>query len=185
MLALAVLLVLLGAFGIRAQRRELESAAETDPLTGLHNRRRLLADLERRAARRLGAPGVLALFDLDGFKSYNDTFGHLAGDALLQRLGGRLRRDGGRRTAPRLPARRRRVLRARRRDARRRRAQRAAEAARCASRARLRRSRARIGGVAIPSEATTPTEALRLADQRMYAHKSTRARSPSASPATC
>ena len=90
MLALAVLLVLLGAFGIRAQRRELESAAETDPLTGLHNRRRLLEDLERRVARASNAPAVLALFDLNGFKSYNDTFGHLAGDALLRRLSGRL-----------------------------------------------------------------------------------------------
>jgi diguanylate cyclase (GGDEF)-like protein len=38
-----------------------------------------------------GTPGrVLALFDLDGFKAYNDTFGHPAGDALLARLGERL-----------------------------------------------------------------------------------------------
>ena len=35
---------------------------------------------------------MLALFDLDGFKHYNDTFGHPAGDALLERLGGNLAR---------------------------------------------------------------------------------------------
>jgi two-component system cell cycle response regulator len=65
-----------------------EIEAATDALTGLGNRRALLADLERLAA---GAtperPVVLTLFDLDGFKAYNDTFGHPAGDALLHRLG--------------------------------------------------------------------------------------------------
>jgi two-component system, cell cycle response regulator len=66
--------------------------AMTDALTGLGNRRQLMADLtvhlddldpER--------PLMLTLFDLDGFKEYNDTFGHLAGDQLLERLGARLR----------------------------------------------------------------------------------------------
>ena len=65
--------------------------AHTDVLTGLGNRRRLLADLEQRLAP--GAPRItLALFDLNGFKQYNDAFGHPAGDALLGRLGHNLAR---------------------------------------------------------------------------------------------
>jgi two-component system, cell cycle response regulator len=75
---------------------ESETDAATDSLTGLGNRRALLRDLERFAA---GAsperPVVLALFDLDGFKAYNDTFGHPAGDALLTRLGANLLSVGG------------------------------------------------------------------------------------------
>ena len=59
-----------------------------DALTGLANRRKLYLDVEARLA--AGSPFVLAIFDLDGFKSYNDTFGHPAGDALLARLGGRV-----------------------------------------------------------------------------------------------
>ena len=62
--------------------------AETDTLTGLANRRRLLADLEARID--AGVPTILLLFDLNGFKSYNDAFGHPAGDSLLHRLAGRL-----------------------------------------------------------------------------------------------
>ena len=65
--------------------------AVTDPLTGLGNRRKLSADLG--AALRdpcTSRPSLLLLFDLDGFKDYNDTFGHLAGDALLARLGRKL-----------------------------------------------------------------------------------------------
>ncbi|MEA2428639.1 MAG: hypothetical protein QOF37_2267 [Thermoleophilaceae bacterium] len=62
----------------------------TDALTGLANRRRLIADLDRAVSTARVEPRALALFDLDGFKRYNDTFGHPAGDALLARVGGRL-----------------------------------------------------------------------------------------------
>ncbi len=69
---------------LRASRRD----AETDGLTGLANRRRLLLDLENRIE--TGVPTILLLFDLDGFKSYNDAFGHPAGDSLLHRLAQKL-----------------------------------------------------------------------------------------------
>jgi two-component system cell cycle response regulator len=63
----------------------------TDGLTGLPNRRALMRDLEDAADEATAADRrTLALFDLDGFKQYNDAFGHAAGDALLQRLGGDL-----------------------------------------------------------------------------------------------
>jgi two-component system, cell cycle response regulator len=62
--------------------------ADTDALTGLANRRKLLADLERCLAARV--PTMLILFDLDGFKAYNDAFGHPAGDTLLRRLAQKL-----------------------------------------------------------------------------------------------
>jgi diguanylate cyclase (GGDEF)-like protein len=62
-----------------------EAEAATDPLTGLGNRRALMRDLDQRDPTTL-----LALFDLDGFKGYNDAFGHPAGDALLARLGANL-----------------------------------------------------------------------------------------------
>jgi len=73
-------------------RRLLELSRDealTDALTGLRNRRALIAELAALlddGSRRI----ALALFDLDGFKPYNDTFGHPAGDALLARLGDRL-----------------------------------------------------------------------------------------------
>jgi GGDEF domain-containing protein len=65
--------------------------ALTDSLTSLGNRRRFLCEIEdelRQADAR--HPLVLILFDLDGFKLYNDTFGHPAGDVLLMRLAGSL-----------------------------------------------------------------------------------------------
>ena len=69
----------------REQKRSLEHEATHDHLTGLPNRRRLMADLDGQGGRRL-----FVFFDLDGFKSYNDTFGHVEGDLLLQRLGRKL-----------------------------------------------------------------------------------------------
>jgi diguanylate cyclase (GGDEF)-like protein len=60
--------------------------ALTDALTGLGNRRRLMNDVEAALQPDAGT-SVLVLFDLDGFKGYNDSFGHPAGDALLARLG--------------------------------------------------------------------------------------------------
>ena len=75
--------------------------ARTDALTGLPNRRALLEELERRTG--AGQEFTLALADLNGFKRYNDTFGHPAGDALLMRLGRRLSEAGeGRGLAARL-----------------------------------------------------------------------------------
>ena len=98
-------LMLRGGLAILENRKLLERAqsdAVTDALTGLGNRRKLASELETTMAQlRLGVgrPAVLALFDLDGFKGYNDRFGHPAGDALLARLAAKLdalvRRAGG------------------------------------------------------------------------------------------
>ncbi len=75
---------------VRVLQRQRHDAL-TDALTGLGNRRRLMEDLG--AAMEWGANGqvsTLAFFDLNGFKRYNDSFGHSAGDALLARLGAAL-----------------------------------------------------------------------------------------------
>ena len=65
--------------------------ALTDALTGLGNRRALVRDLEEAAGRAdASRPYALMMFDLDGFKRYNDCFGHPAGDALLAKLGSNL-----------------------------------------------------------------------------------------------
>ena len=89
--ALALLLTLIrmaAALELLARSRR---EALTDGLTGLGNRQKLYADLGRLLAGGLAAPPfTLALFDLNGFKRYNDTFGHLSGDAILARLGNRL-----------------------------------------------------------------------------------------------
>ncbi|WP_323846927.1 diguanylate cyclase [Microbulbifer magnicolonia] len=76
-----------------ARTRELESAkrraemeARTDPLTGVRNRRSFLADsdLHLKLARRKGQPICLLMFDIDHFKSINDTHGHSIGDEALR-----------------------------------------------------------------------------------------------------
>ena len=86
----------------RAQRAEqvalcekarVKQVADTDPLTGLANRRAFLATLEARLADRGAPPFALALIDLDGFKPINDTFGHAAGDSVLIEVSTRLKRE--------------------------------------------------------------------------------------------
>ncbi|HSC21639.1 MAG TPA: GGDEF domain-containing protein, partial [Solirubrobacterales bacterium] len=87
----AVLMRLLITFEQNTRMLQVtETRAVTDALTGLANRRALMADLEDAVSASPPEAMVLALFDLDGFKSYNDSFGHPAGDDLLLRLGSRL-----------------------------------------------------------------------------------------------
>ncbi len=147
--------------------------AVTDALTGLCNRRQMVTELQ--AALSAGpdsSSAVLLMFDLDGFKLYNDQFGHLAGDTMLAHLGHRLRaavtdvgsafRLGGDEFCVLLrcdPA--------------------AADVHVAAAVAALGAEGegfvvgATHGRVALPAEAHTPTGALRLADNRMYARKGT------------
>jgi len=68
---------------------QLESLSVTDELTGLFNRRGFEAELRRTLARaeRNGECGLLVMCDLDRFKPINDTYGHRAGDIVLQRFG--------------------------------------------------------------------------------------------------
>jgi two-component system cell cycle response regulator len=145
--------------------------AVTDPVTGLGNRRRLVRDL----AGVLHRPGedesqFLMIFDLDGFKGYNDRFGHMSGDALLLRLGRKLAalveppgdvyRLGGDEFCLLTPL-----------DP--------AEAEALTERAMEAMSEegegfvvtSSFGAVFIPVEADNSSEALRLADQRLYAAK--------------
>lgn len=94
-------MVLLGLFAVyrwallreRESRRRIEHLAHYDTVTDLPNRALLADRLDQEVARaRRGRNGfALLLFDLDGFKSVNDTWGHAAGDRVLAEVGARSR----------------------------------------------------------------------------------------------
>ncbi|HEY6399682.1 MAG TPA: HD domain-containing phosphohydrolase, partial [Solirubrobacteraceae bacterium] len=171
----AILLVIVrAAWTFRANLSLLEVSrhdAVTDALTGLGNRRLMNLELQRALADGPASPPAsLAMFDLDGFKLYNDRFGHMAGDTLLALLGHRLEmavRDAGYAYCPggdEFCV----LLHCDRREAE---ARIAAAAAALAAHGDGFNVTASFGRVWIPSEAQTPSHALRLADDRMYAQK--------------
>jgi diguanylate cyclase (GGDEF)-like protein len=88
----ATMLAVIGrlALSLRANKLLLEQV-RTDRLTGIGSKARLEIDLEQRCHRAGEEPLAVVLLDLNGFKRYNDTFGHPAGDTMLAKLGGRLR----------------------------------------------------------------------------------------------
>jgi len=91
MVAAAILVALGVADRLRQQRARLSDAerrAQTDPLTGVLNRRSLIERLEIacQRARARGLPISLLFIDLDHFKQINDTYGHAAGDACLNAI---------------------------------------------------------------------------------------------------
>jgi diguanylate cyclase (GGDEF)-like protein len=187
----AVILLLGVAFallyrGVSGARRRAEALAEenarlhmsaqrdalTDALTGLGNRRALNEDLAATLAPgdRM-RPHVMALYDLNGFKNYNDTFGHLAGDALLIRLGESLSAClGSRARAYRMGGDEFCILGALEGAD-------ASEIVRVAAEALSETGEGFEidccwGSVALPIEARAPKRALHIADQRLYQQKS-------------
>ncbi|HEX3701566.1 MAG TPA: GGDEF domain-containing protein [Phenylobacterium sp.] len=77
---------------LKARLEESEDLADRDALTPLLNRRAFLRELSRirTFSQRYGAPASLVYFDLDGFKTVNDRYGHAAGDAALSAVAERL-----------------------------------------------------------------------------------------------
>jgi two-component system cell cycle response regulator len=146
--------------------------ATTDALTGLANRRRLMADLCRAVGE--DTERLLALFDLNGFKAFNDRFGHAAGDDLLRRLAANLAKTiapwgtayrlGGDEFCVLVPS-----------------SAAPADIVAGAGEAALSARgsgfsvEASCGLALLPAEAETATDALRLADRRMYVAKKRRA----------
>jgi diguanylate cyclase (GGDEF)-like protein len=161
---------------MRAALDATAQEARTDELTGLPNRRALLEELESRTS---GTESfTLTLADLNGFKRYNDTFGHPAGDALLRRLGRKLAAacDGGG-IAARLGGDEFCVLL---------RGNVSADEAHALVQVALSDEgegfliTCASGVVSVPAEAHDPSSALRLADSRMYAAKVSAHPSPEA-----
>jgi diguanylate cyclase (GGDEF)-like protein len=155
---------------VRMLRRSARDAT-IDSLSGLPNRRALMDDLGQALERaREGHTCTLAFFDLNGFKRYNDSFGHAAGDALLARIGaalsksvadhGRAYRLGGDEFCVLLDgrfARHDRVV--------------AAAVAALVERGSAFTVGASVGLAVVPDDALTSGAALQLADERMYADK--------------
>ncbi len=175
----ALALLAFTAVSFLTHHRVLVAASLTDALTGIGNRRELKLDLERGLKDASPAkPLLLAMFDLDGFKAYNDTFGHPAGDALLTRLAGALdaaMTDRGA-TAYRLGGDEFCILASVAGD-------RTASIVAAASAALSEQGAgffitASYGAILLPEESRDVTEAMRLVDQRMYTQKTSGRRSP-------
>jgi len=83
---------------LQEHNRELTVLADHDGMTGIANRRRFeeALALETARASRSGAPLSLVMFDVDFFKRYNDSYGHVAGDACLRQVAAALRDSLGR-----------------------------------------------------------------------------------------
>jgi diguanylate cyclase (GGDEF)-like protein len=172
-MAVAILTLIGSIVGLAVSHRRVAHELLSDPLTELRNRRALLEELPR-ACRSSSEeePTFLWFFDLNGFKSYNDSFGHLAGDSLLARLGQRLRetvahhgsvyRLGGDEFCVLVssPIEDPHALFVRAREA-------------LTEKGGAFTVTAAAGAVELPREADEPTQALRLADQRMYREKAT------------
>ena len=154
---------------VRTTLASTQRQALTDPLTGMRNRRSLARDLSQALEdTRSGRRFVFAIFDLNGFKGYNDNFGHPAGDSLLTRLGARLEEAARPGTAYRLGGDEFCVLLPDDGDAERRLAR--ADAALADQGEGFKISAAR-GAAWLPGEAADPEGAMHLADRRMYATK--------------
>ncbi len=179
LVVVALALLIFAAVSFLAHHRLLVATSMTDALTAIPNRRKLKVDLEQGVKEASAAnPLLLMLFDLNGFKGYNDTFGHPAGDALLVRLataleqamtehGGRAYRLGGDEFC---------VLASVPGD-------KAGAVIAAASLALTEHGggfhiTASYGSILLPEESQDPTEAMRLVDQRMYAQKTSGRRSP-------
>ena len=157
---------------VRENKRLLEQV-RTDFLTGLGNQGRMQVDLAERCLHARESPLTLILLDLNGFKHYNDTFGHPAGDAMLRQLGAQLRQAvGADGVAYRMGGDEFAVIAATDDGRNGPVAKRVAEALTASGRGY--ELSAAWGTVAIPAEADAPTAAMQLADVRMYAQKESR-----------
>jgi diguanylate cyclase (GGDEF)-like protein len=179
-LVLATATLVLVVFRLAATFREnqrlfalTKHESVTDALTGLGNRRKLLVDLEAHLGEESATSTLLMIFDLDGFKGYNDGFGHPAGDALLARLGAKLAlvpgeggaayRLGGDEfclVAPVTPWDAEPLI------------DRACDA--LSEHGEGFEITSSFGAIMLPDDASDPSEALHLADERLYAQKHSR-----------